>query len=154
MIIMPTLQISVPEIQLDILSQFIGNRSRFSEYRLDDFLVKILIHIYGDMYDGLIALEPLPNRLMSSLQYSELCIFNLNNRDYISEIAQIHSGGENKTKIPMITKQYIESPYIDKLVSDVDEYLKTHKSLIESDLKGGMKKTSYYTRRKSRKPLI
>ena len=34
----------------------------------------------------------------------------------------------------MITKQYIESPYIDKLVSDVDEYLKTHRSLIERDL--------------------
>lgn len=144
--IMPSLIIQPPVLDIDTYTQFTGNRSRLSEYRLDELLVHILHIIYGNTYDGIIALEPLPNRIFGKLQYSELCIFNVNNRDYISEIPQVQSGGDNHT-VNMITAQYIESPYIDKLVSDVNEYMKTHKSLIETDLPeppyhiGGSKKS-------------
>ena len=82
------------DIELD--TQYYGNRSRYSVIELDQGLVGVLKDIYPD-YDGIAAPVRLPNILMNGYQHRELCVFNKDNISFIKEVERsIHSGGHTK----------------------------------------------------------
>lgn len=120
---------------VEVSTQYFDNRSRYSVSIIDDMLIKALDTIYGNMYDGIIALQPLPNRVLSGFQPREICVFNHTKVTYISEIPQIHLGGTNtNTKMIMLKALDIRTPELEQLNREATSFFNTYSSSIRSNL--------------------
>ena len=76
-------------------SQLFGGRSRCSVHDIDSIFLKFIQSIYNT-YDGLISPIKLPNKISNGLHHSELCIFDLNNVEFIRLIDRTSGGGHIK----------------------------------------------------------
>jgi hypothetical protein len=111
-------------IELD--TQYYGNRSRYSILQLDLELILVLKDIYPE-YDGIISPIALPNTRMSGYQYSEMCIFNKDNINLIKELERIQIGGNITPQEPvkMLGAISIDNKFTREYVSSMQEFHKT-----------------------------
>ncbi len=78
--------------EIERMSQFFGNRSRFSIYELDQTFVDMLYMFFKDHADGFIAKSSLPNKLLNEKHHPELYLFDNTNITFIKTLPQ--SGGK------------------------------------------------------------
>lgn len=93
----PSAEVKI-EIELD--TQFYGNRSRHSILELDIYLIKLLKSIYPE-YDGIASPIKLPNILSNGYHHSELCIFNKENVELVKELPRAQTGGNMNREEPI-----------------------------------------------------
>jgi hypothetical protein len=133
-------------IEVELATQFFGNRSRCSIKSLDVQFMEYLKTIYP-RYDGIIAPVKLPNIIFNGFHHAEIGVFNTNLFNYIGNYSRPMSGGNCECKNELFEQPApkmliaidIQHPLIDatrKYLKEMKENDSFPKELIHKEIPG------------------
>jgi hypothetical protein len=126
----PTTDVKI-EIELD--TQFYGNRSRHSILELDVYLITLLKSIYPE-YDGIVSPIKLPNILSNGYHHSELCIFNKENIELVKELPSVQTGGTMGDPVRIVGAVSLDNEFIRRYKKSMIGFEKSLKLLSNNSI--------------------
>jgi hypothetical protein len=120
-------------VELD--TQYYGNRSRYSVMPYDLQLVLLLKEMYPE-YDGIVSPIRLPNILRNGYHHSEISIFNRDNIELVKELPRLQSGGTmiSQEPIRILGAINIDNEFTRDYINKMKEFHRTFKFIKEDNL--------------------
>lgn len=123
------------DLNIELDTQYYGNRSRCSVMEYDLELILVLKDIYPD-YDGIVSPIRLPNTLANAYHHSEMCIFNRDNIELVKELPRTQSGGTmfSQKPIRIVGAISLDNEITREYLSTMKEFHRTFKLIKEDNL--------------------
>ena len=115
-------------LQIELDTQFYGNRSRHSILELDIHLITLLKSIYPE-YHGITSPIKLPNILSNAYHHTEICIFNKENIELVKELPIVQTGGNMGEPIRIVGGISLDNEIIRKYTESMKGFEKSLKPL-------------------------